>query len=215
MKRLIFVSFLLAIFVGAAGTADAQTPEWRYGGRVLWVGAGTISGELGDTGSRPDLSSGPGLEFDATAMFSDVIGVELSVGVSGHRLDLVGGDWNGIDGGWVWLMPLTALAQYHLQVYGPWDPYFGLGITWVQPFSSLSSDLQDAGVEDLDVKGGAGLAAQIGTNYQMNSRWYANVDISYLGASIESTVRTDEGDLPTVTLDIKPWVFALGFGYKF
>ena len=215
MKRLIFVSFLLTIFFGAAGAADAQTPEWRYGGRALWVGAGTTSDELGDTGSRLDLSSGPGLEFDATAMFSDVIGVELSVGVSGHRLDLVGGDWNGIDGGWVWLMPLTALAQYHLQVYGPWDPYFGLGITWIQPFSSLSNDLKDAGVEDLDLKGGAGVAAQIGTNYQMNNRWYANVDISYLGASIEATVRTDEGDLPTVKLDIKPWVFAVGFGYKF
>jgi len=155
VKRLIFVSSLLTIFFGAAGAADAQTPEWRYGGRALWVGAGTTSGELGDTGSRLDLSSGPGLEFDATAMFSDVIGVELSVGVSGHRLDLVGGDWNGIDGGWVWLMPLTALAQYHLQVYGPWDPYFGLGITWIQPFSSLSNDLKDAGVEDLDLKGGA------------------------------------------------------------
>jgi len=49
----------------------------------------------------------------------------------------------------------------------------------------------------------------------MNNRWYANVDISYLSASIEATVRTDEGDLPTVKLDIKPWVFAVGFGYKF
>lgn len=215
MKRSVFVSFLLTIFVGAAGVAEAQTPEWRYGGRVLWVSAGTTSGELGTTGSHLDLSSGPGLEFDATVMFSDLFGVELSVGVSGHRLDLVGGDWDGIDGGWVGLVPLTALAQYHLQVYGPWDPYFGLGITWIGGFSSLSSDFQDAGVEDLDLKGGAGIAAQIGTNYQMNNRWYANVDLRYLGASLDATVRTDEGDLPPVTLDIKPWVFAVGFGYKF
>jgi len=215
VKRSVFVSFLLTIFVGAAGVAEAQTPEWRYGGRVLWVSAGTTSGELGTTGSHLDLSSGPGLEFDATVMFSDLFGVELSVGVSGHRLDLVGGDWDGIDGGWVGLVPLTALAQYHLQVYGPWDPYFGLGITWIGGFSSLSSDFQDAGVEDLDLKGGAGIAAQIGTNYQMNNRWYANVDLRYLGASLDATVRTDEGDLPPVTLDIKPWVFAVGFGYKF
>ncbi|MBD3872897.1 MAG: OmpW family protein [Acidobacteria bacterium] len=215
MKRSVFVSLLLTIIVGVAGGADAGTPEWRYGGRILWVSAGTTSGELGTTGSHLDLSSGPGLEFDATVMFSDVIGIELSVGVSGHRLDLVGGDWDGIDGGWVGLVPLTALAQYHLQVYGPWDPYFGLGITWIGGFSSLSSDFQDAGVEDLDLKGGAGLAAQIGTNYQMNNRWYANVDLRYLGASLDATVRTDEGDLPTVKLDIKPWVFAIGCGYKF
>ena len=215
VKRSVFVSLLLTIIVGVAGGADAGTPEWRYGGRILWVSAGTTSGELGTTGSHLDLSSGPGLEFDATVMFSDVIGVELSVGVSGHRLDLVGGDWDGIDGGWAWLVPVTALAQYHVQVYGPWDPYFGFGITWIGGFSSLSSDLENAGVEDLKIKGGFGLAAQVGTNYQMNNRWYANIDLRYLGASIDATVGTDEGDLPTVTLDIKPWVFAIGFGYKF
>jgi len=215
VKRSVFLSFLLAIFVGAPGAADAQTPEWRYGGRALWVSAGTTSGELGTTGSHLDLGSGPGLEFDATVMFSDLFGVEFSLGASYHRLDLVGGDWNGIDGGPVWLVPLTAIAQYHVQIYGPWDPYFGLGITWIQPFSSLSSELREAGVEDLDLKGGAGLAAQAGVNYQMNNRWYANLDISYLGASIDATITTEDGDLPTVKLDIKPWVFAVGFGYKF
>ena len=215
MKRSVFLSFLLAIFVGATGAADAQTSEWRLGGRVQWVSAGTTSDELGTTGSRLDLSSGPGLEFDATVMFSDLFGVEFSLAASGHRLDLVGGDWDGIDGGWVWLAPLTAIAQYHVQIYGPWDPYFGLGITWIQPFSSLSSELRDAGVEDLDLKGGAGLAAQAGVNYRLNNRWYANLDISYLGASIEATGTTEDGDLPTVKLDIKPWVFAIGLGYKF
>ncbi len=215
MKRSLFVSFLLAVIVGAAGSADAQTPEWRLGGRVLWMSIDTTSGELGATGSRLDLGSGPGLEFDATVMFSDLIGLELSVGASSHRLNLVGGDWDGIDGGRVWLAPLTALVQYHVQVYGPWDPYFGLGITWIGGYSNLSSELQDVGVEDIKLKGGAGFAAQAGVNYQMNTRWYANLDISYLGSSLDATVRTDEGDLPTVKLDIKPWVFAVGFGYKF
>ena len=215
MKRSVFLSFLLAIFVGVTGAADAQTPEWRLGGRALWVSAGATSDELGTTGSRLDLGAGPGLEFDATVMFSDLIGAEFSIGASYHRLDLVGGDWNGIDGGPVWLVPLTAIAQYHVQVYGPWDPYFGLGITWIQPFSSLSSELRDAGVEDLDLEGGIGVAAQAGVNYQMNNRWYANLDISYLGASIDATVTTDEGELPTVKLDIKPWVLAIGLGYKF
>ncbi len=215
MKRSVFLSFLLAVFVGIAGAANAQSPEWRYGGRALWVSAGTTSDELGTTGSRLDIGSGPGLEFDATVMFSDVIGAEFSLGASYHRLDLTGGEWDGIDAGWALLVPLTAIAQYHVQIYGPWDPYFGLGITWIQPFSSLSSEIRDAGVEDLDLKGGAGLAAQAGVNYQMNNRWYANLDISYLGASIEATVTTEDGDLPTVTLDIKPWVFAVGFGYKF
>ena len=215
MKRSAALSFLFAIIIGATGVADAQTPEWRLGGRALWVSAGATSDELGTTGSSLDLDSGPGLEFDATVMFSDLIGIQFSLGASYHRLNLVGGDWNGIDAGRIWLAPLTAIAQYHVQVYGPWDPYIGVGATWIQPFSSLSSDAENAGVEDLDVKGAAGVAAQAGVNYQMNNRWYANLDISHLGASIEATVTTEEGDLPTVELDIKPWVIAVGFGYKF
>jgi len=215
MKRSVFLSFLLAVFVGIAGAANAQSPEWRYGGRALWVSAGTTSDELGTTGSRLDIGSGPGLEFDATVMFSDVIGAQFSLGASYHRLDLIGGEWDGIDAGWALLVPLTAIAQFHIPVYGPWDPYLGLGATWIQPFSNLSGEAQNAGIDDLDLKGGAGLAAQAGVNYQMNNRWYANLDISYLGASIEATVTTEDGDLPTVKLDIKPWVFAVGFGYKF
>ncbi len=35
------------------------------------------------------------------------------------------------------------------------------------------------------------------------------------GSSLDATVKTIDGDLPTVSLDIKPWVFAVGFGYKF
>jgi outer membrane protein len=59
------------------------------------------------------------------------------------------------------------------------------------------------------------VAAQIGANYQMDNRWYLNIDLRYLGTSLDAQVRTDEGDLPTVTLDAKPLVISLGFGYKF
>ena len=70
--------------MAAAGIASAQSPEWRFGGRVSWVDAGTTSDELGDTGSNLDLRSGFGVEFDATLMFSDLFGVELSIGTSAH-----------------------------------------------------------------------------------------------------------------------------------
>jgi outer membrane protein W len=49
----------------------------------------------------------------------------------------------------------------------------------------------------------------------MDNRWYLNIDLRYLGTSLDAQVRTDEGDLPTVTLDAKPLVISLGFGYKF
>jgi outer membrane protein len=206
---------IVFVLIAISGVASAQSPEWRYGGRVSWVNAGTSSEELGDTASTLDLRSGLGVEFDATLMFSDLFGVELSVGASAHQLQISGGDPGTIDAGRLWLLPLTAIAQYHHPIYGPWDPYVGLGITWAAPFFKMSGDASDAGIEEMEFEGGPAIAVQIGVNYQMDNRWYANIDLRYSGTSLEVQVRTDEEDFPTVTLDAKPLVVSLGFGYKF
>ena len=213
MPRRLLISSVVTLV--AAGTVFAQTPGSRYGGRVSWVNASATSEELGDTGGALKLHSGYGFELDATLMLSDRFGVELSVGASAHRFCVTGGDWGDVDACRVWLVPLTAIAQYHIPVYGEWDPYLGIGFSWVAPFYKVSSDLSDAGVERLDLEGGAGVAAQLGVNYQMDHRWYVNLDFRYLGTSLDARVRTEEEDFPTVTLDTNPLVVSLGFGYKF
>ena len=206
---------ILIVLLTVAGIVSAQSPEWRYGGRISWVNTGASSDELGDTGSTLDMRSGPGVEFDATLMFSDLFGVELSIGTSAHRLQFSAGDLETNDTGTLWLLPLTAIAQYHHPIYGPWDPYVGLGVTWAAPFFKMSGDASDAGVKSVEFDGGPAVAAQIGVNYQMDNRWYGNIDLRYAGTSVDAQVRIDEENLPTVTLDIKPLVISLGFGHKF
>ena len=204
------------VVLGAvAGIASAQSPEWRYGSRVSLVNAETSSDELGDTGSTLDLRTGLGVEFDATLMFSDLFGVEFSIGTSAHQLEVTGGDLGTIDTGRLWLMPLTAIAQYHQPIYGPWDPYVGLGMTWAAPFYNESGDASNAGIEDMEFDGGPAIAAQIGVNYQMDNRWYANVDLRHTGTSLDVQVRVDGENLPTIQVDAKPFIVSLGFGYKF
>ena len=215
MTRRLGFSLALLFLVAASGPALAQSPEWRVGGRALYVASATTSDELGDTGLTLDMKSGFGLDFEASVMFSQRFGAEFSIGATAHRLDLTGGECCDVDGGRVWLVPLTAIAQYHVQVYGQWDPYIGLGITYIAPIYKLSTDLSDAGIEELDIEGGAGLAAQVGLNYRLDNRWYVNLDLRYLDVSLEARVSTDEADLPPVTLDIKPFVIGLGVGYRY
>ena len=182
MVRRTVILYLVTI-VAVVGGASAQSPEWRYGGRISWVDSKTTSEELGETGSSLELDSGLGVEFDATVIFSDRFGIELSAGASAPRFRLTGEE-GSVDGGRVWLVPLSAIAQYHHPVYGPWDPYVGLGISWVVPIYKLSGDLEDSGVERLEIDGGFGGVAQIGTNYQMDNRWYMNIDLRYFGTSM-------------------------------
>jgi outer membrane protein len=154
-------------------------------------------------------------------MFSARFGAELALGASRHRLSAVGpstccgGGDRALDAGHVWLLPATVLVQYHQPVYGPWDPYVGVGVGWTVPIESSASELGEAGVTRLDLEGSPGVALQIGANYDRDDRWYFNVDLRYLGTTLEARVRLEDGDAPPVDLDIKPWQIALGLGYRF
>ena len=205
------------LVLASASVSQAQDAEWRQGGRILYVSGGTTSQEVADTGSSLELGDGIGIEYNAEARFSEMFGVELAVGSTVQDLSAVGVDFccGGIDGGQVWLFPLTAVGQFHIPIYGHWDPYVGLGVAWMIPYYKLSDDLDTAGVADIDFKGTLGLAAQVGVDYSLNNRWYANLDVRYLGVSLEADVALDDGTSDTVDLDTKPWVIGLGFGYRF
>jgi outer membrane protein len=107
------------------------------------------------------------------------------------------------------------MAQYHQPIYGNWDPYVGLGVSWILPVYSISGDLEDSGLERLEFDGDVGIALQIGTNYQLDNRWYANLDLRWTRAPLEARTRISGIDSPPVTLDVDPFTISLGFGYKF
>lgn len=214
MFRRLLIPTLFCLIL-AAGSVSAQSPEWHVGGRLSWVDSSSTSGEVGDTGSNLVLDSGLGFEVNTTLLISDTFAVEFSAGASIPELAFDGGDWDDVDAGGLWLVPLTAIAQYHFPIYGQWDPYLGLGMTWIVPIYRQTNAVTEAGIEELVFEGGLGVAAQLGVNYHMDHRWYANVDFRYLGASLDARMRTEEGDLPPVTMNVKPLVVSLGFGYKF
>lgn len=216
MRRLIIPA--LVVVLAAAGIGSAQGLEWQLAGRALYVTGADPTAVVGSTGRTLDLGSGGGIEVDATMMISERFGVELSLGASRHRLRAVGEPaccGGTIDGGDLWLPALTVMARYHQPAYGPWDPYVGIGVSWAEPIYDMSTELEDAGVERLEIDGNPGIAVQIGVNYDMDNRWYANLDLRYLGVSLDARTRLADGDAKPVSIDIKPWVIGAGFGYRF
>lgn len=200
-----------------AATAAAQDAEWRQGGRLLYMSGGTTSQVVGATGGSLDLGAGYGAEYVAAARFSEMFSAEFSVGATVQDLAVVGDEFccGGVDGGRVWLFPVAALGQFHIPIYGRWDPYVGVGAAWTIPYYKLSNDLEADGVDDIDFKGTIGLAAQAGFNYTLDNRWYVNLDVRYLDVNLEAEVRLGDGEVDTVDLDTKPWVIGFGFGYRF
>jgi len=216
MQKRLALSCFFAL-VAASVVVSAQDAEWRQGGRLLYVTGGTTSQEVGDTGGMLDLGAGFGAEYFATARFSEMFSAQFAVGATVQDLAVVGDEicCGGIDGGRVWLFPLTALGQFHIPIYGPWDPYVGVGAAWTIPYYKISNDLENTGVADVDFKGMLGFAAQAGFNYTLNNRWFVNLDFRYLGVSLEAEVSLEDGEVDTVDLDTKPWVIGFGFGHRF
>jgi outer membrane protein len=201
----------------AGGVASAQAADWEIGGRALAVKAAASTAEIAGLGAALEIDDGFGLEIDATLLISELVTAEISAAVSRHELRLAeaGACCGATDGGEVWILPITVLVRYHLPVYGPWDPYAGLGLTWAAPYYDLAPELEEAGVERLDLEGGVGLAAQLGVGYTIDARWRANLDLRHLGYSFDARVRTAAGDLAPASLDLEPWVLSLGLGYRF
>jgi outer membrane protein len=212
------IGFLALAAVSSLATlVEAQAPTWRLGGRALYVAADAAGGPIGNTGLDLDVANGAGLELDASIVFHPRASAAIAVGGSAHDLRLQGESTAccGVDGGTVWLVPMTATVRYHVPIFGRWDPYLGVGVGWLGTYYSETDEVMAAGFDTLDFEGGAGFVAQVGVNYELGNSWYLNIDLRYLAATLEARARTDGQDQPAVDLELDPLLFGFGVGWRF
>ena len=206
---------LAAALVLAPIAVGAEQGDAEVGFRLLYVtGSATGAGTLGETGSSPTLSSGPGFEADWVLWPLDELTVELSAGVSIHSLGTRGGSLDGLDGGELWRIPLSAVAQYRPDLHGPFDPYVGLGFVFNVTTSTGSSAFEES-YPDADFSNDLDLVAQVGVNYELDVRWSANLDLRYMGMRTTGTYTAVDGSSQEIDFDLNPWVVGLGFRYRY
>jgi outer membrane protein len=107
-------------------------------------------------------------------------------------------------------LPPSLVAQYHFLPGQPFDPYVGAGLnfTWI-----MSVHLSVPGVGPLDLtKTSVGAALDVGGDYNLDKRWFVNGDIKYI-KPLQSDVSAGGTKVSTVNLD--PFLFSLGVGYRF
>ena len=121
-----------------------------------------------------------------------------------------------MDGGTVWVTPVTAVVQYRLPLASKWGPYFGAGLGYGAAFGvDLSSEAEAMGLRDMDLHSTLGLALQAGTDYEHNDRWFASVEVKYLAVDTEATLYNAAGVHDRLDLGMDPWILGLGVGYRF
>jgi outer membrane protein len=212
MKRVAFAMVLVMILAPAVTHAG----DWILRLRVINIDPNESSDSISDTGSEVAVDSATVPEVDVTYLFTKRLGVEVVAAVADHDLRASGGAVGGADLGTVSLLPPTAVVQFHPFPGGVLDFYVGAGVNYTTFYSyDLSGDLADIGVTDIEFDDSFGLAGDIGLNLWFGDHLNINGDIKYIQISTDAKVRAGSDTLDTVSVDINPWVFGVGVGWKF
>jgi len=143
-------------------------------------------------------------ELDFTYFFTKNIAAELILATTQHDVKLKSPD---VDLGSVWLLPPTLTLQYHFLPDGKISPYIGAGINY-----TIFYDEDSGAVNSIDYDDSFGFALQVGVDYKIDDRWSLNADVKKL--YLETDVSVNGGAIKS-EVDLDPWIFGLGVGYRF
>jgi outer membrane protein len=164
------------------------------------------------------VDDGFSLGITAAYMMTDQIGIELLAAIP-FKHDLQGaGDLAGLGRiGDTKHLPPTLSLQYHFMPTAQFQPYAGIGVNYTTFFSEdASSSLEGAlGETSIKLDDSWGFAGQIGADMVLDNGWILNAAVWYIDIETEATLNTADAGQLKVDVDIDPWVFMLGAGFKF
>ncbi|MDD2046998.1 OmpW/AlkL family protein [Pseudomonas putida] len=173
-------------------------------------------------GTKATLDSDTQLGLTFAYMLTDHIGLELLAATPFHHTVGVKGLGPGLDGklGDIKQLPPTLSLQYYpMEPSSKFQPYAGIGLNYTMFFDEdLDSNRKAQGFSNLKVKDSFGLAGQLGMDYMITDHFLVNAAVWYIDIDTKATM-----DGPTalgvgktkVDVDVDPWVYMVGVGYKF
>jgi outer membrane protein len=220
---------VLASSILATGLVCAASSTFAYETGDLILRAGVASVQPDEDSSNLELN-GSGIPGTSAGVDnSEQLGLTVSYMLTPH-LGLgvlaatpfehdIKANGLGLDAGEARQLPPTITLQYFpMDSASAFQPYVGIGINYTIFFSEdVDSELEAAlGTKgDLELDDSFGLAAQIGADYAINEHWVLNASVWYLDIDTDATFKFDDGTRIEADVDVDPWVYMLGLGYRF
>ena len=217
------VCALFLVILTTSLPIQAEQGDWlvRVRGIVIHPNdsSGRISG-IANTGVEVDTQAVP--ELDITYMFHRNWGVEVIAGIAKHNVSFetaapIAGLTDGLDLFDTWVLPPTVTLQYHFLPDNNIRPYVGLGVNYTAFLWNDATDRLESmiGPVDVDVDHSWGLAAQVGVDITVKDNWFVNFDLKYIDIDTTATLQTGPLGRLRVNVDVDPFVFGAGIGYRF
>jgi len=172
----------------------------------LSAGGAALSGDV-------DIDNSIVPELDISYFFTDNIAAELILATAPHDVTATNvGGGGDVDLGDVWLLPPTLTLQYHFMPQTMVKPYIGGGVNYTVFYNEDTPS--GGGVLDVDYDDSVGFLLQAGVDVALDENWSLNLDVKKLFLETDVTVRTATGTV-NADVDIDPWIFGVGIGYRF
>ena len=211
------------VWTCAPTVGAGEKGEWLARLRVINVNPNDDSSAVSTlAGSSVSVDDDTVPELDFSYFLTDNLALELILANSTHR---VSGEGSIAALGEIVeteVLPPTLTLQYHFDAGDTVMPYVGGGVNFTLLYDEeATASLNNAlgGPTDVDTDTSFGLAAQVGSDFRINDRWFANVDVKYVQlettADLTTADGTQGGTRRTVDIDINPVIFGVGVGIRF
>lgn len=221
MRKSLIIPSLLALGVAAPAVHAHEAGDIIVRAGSIWVVPNEDSQRLkvdgvSLAGTKTTVGSDTQLGLNFAYMLTDHFGVELlaatpfthSVGVRGQ----------GLDGKLLntkLLPPTLSLVYYPLKSSYAFQPYVGFGVNYTM---FLDTDLKDSrqanSFHDAKMSNSWGWAAQFGADYMLTDSIMVNAQVRYIDISTQGRVHLGPREVKA-DVNIDPWVYMVGLGYKF
>ncbi|KJS78310.1 MULTISPECIES: OmpW family outer membrane protein [Stutzerimonas stutzeri subgroup] len=224
MRKTLFTASALALAL-AAPFAQA----FEAGDIIVRAGAITVDphedssdvkvGGAAQGGTGATLNSDTQLGLNFAYMVTDKVGVELLAATPfSHDVGTKG--LGGLKLGELKHLPPTlSVIYYPMEKTSAFQPYVGAGINYTWFFDDkLTSEAENSALQlrGLDMKDSWGLAAQVGMDYMLTDNLMLNAQVRYIDIDTTGTTYSEAADAKIkVDVDVDPFVYMVGLGYKF
>lgn len=201
--------------------AGAITVNPKDDSSSVKVDQGPLAGA--NLGGKATLNSDTQLGLNFAYMITNNWGIELLAATPfEHDVKLKGtalGAANGKLGSLKHLPPTLSVVYYPLDGKSAFQPYVGAGInyTWIYD-EHVSSQAQANGFSNFKASNSWGMAFQVGADYMITNNIMLNAQLRYIDINTRATVENDAvapGTRARVNVDVDPFIYMVGLGYKF
>jgi outer membrane protein len=190
---------------GALASAAVPAQAGDYAGDMLVRVQGTYVDPSNDGALTVDDEFIPTLTL--TYFLNKNIAVELFCCFANVEANLTGAG-NVAD---FWVFPPALTLQYHFDSMGGFKPYVGAGLQYILPFSEDGKGILTG--DSVNVDDALGFTLQAGVDIEIGQGWYLNADVKKTW--IEHDVQVRGLTNADFNVDLDPWIFSVGLGYRF